>query len=328
MLAGLTADKLSGPPYRGYHYSNLAYGLLGAMLTRLTGAPWDELVGEQILAPLGMRRTTYSPAEPFARGYVVHPWQDTLREEPRLDAGAMAPAGQLWSTVSDLARWAAFLADPAATPGVLAEGTVAEMCTPVTISDLDSWTAGHGLGLELWRRGERVYVGHTGSMPGYNAVLAVHRPSRTGVVAYSNAYTTRGGGLARVGLDLLTEVLDAEPARTEPWRPGAANARRGAAAASRARSPAAGSGRCPRTSGGRDFSTLAMKTCSRESPISTRSSFKSWPARPTKGSPWRSSSAPGASPTNIRSASALPAPKTALVRVSCSGHFVHLWTSL
>jgi CubicO group peptidase (beta-lactamase class C family) len=222
LLADLTADKLSGPPYRGYHYSNLAYGLLGAMLTRLTGTPWAELVGEQILAPLGMRRTTYSPAEPFARGYVVHPWQDTLREEPRLDAGAMAAAGQLWSTVADLARWAAFLADPAGTPGVLAEGTVAEMCTPVAISDLDSWTAGHGLGLELWRRGERVYVGHTGSMPGYNAVLAVHRPTRTGVVAYANAYTTRGGGLARVGLDLLTEVLDAEPARTEPWRPGAA----------------------------------------------------------------------------------------------------------
>lgn len=222
LLAGLTADKLSGPPYRGYHYSNLAYGLLGATLTRLTGTPWVKLVGEQILAPLGMRRTTYAPAEPFARGYVVHPWQGTLREEPRLDAGAMAPAGQLWSTASDLARWAAFLADPAATPGVLAADTVAEMCTPVAISDLDSWTSGHGLGLELWRRGERVYVGHTGSMPGYNAVLVVHRPSRTGVVAFTNAYTTRGGGLATVGLDLLTEVLDAEPPRVEPWRPGAA----------------------------------------------------------------------------------------------------------
>ena len=48
--------------------------------------------------------------------------------------------------------------------------------------------------------------------------------------------------------------------------------------------------------------------------------LSSWPARPTNGSPWRSSSAPGASPTNIRSASALPAPKTAFVLVSCSGH--------
>ena len=56
-----------------------------------------------------------------------------------------------------------------------------------------------------------------------------------------------------------------------------------------------------------------MKTSSRVIPISPRSSERSWPARPTNGRPWRSSSAPGASPTNIRSASALPAPKTVLV---------------
>ena len=58
-------------------------------------------------------------------------------------------------------------------------------------------------------------------------------------------------------------------------------------------------------------------------PIPSSSSVSSAPARPTNGSPWRSSSAPGASPTNISSASALPLPKTTLVRVSASGHFVH-----
>ncbi len=67
-----------------------------------------------------------------------------------------------------------------------------------------------------------------------------------------------------------------------------------------------------------------MKTFSRVSPISSSSWFSSWPARPTKGSPWRSSSAPGASPTNISSASALPAPKTVLARVSCRGHLVQV----
>ena len=45
----------------------------------------------------------------------------------------------------------------------------------------------------------------------------------------------------------------------------------------------------------------------------------SWPARPTNGSPWMSSSAPGASPTNIRSAFGLPTPKTTCLRPSvCS----------
>jgi CubicO group peptidase (beta-lactamase class C family) len=222
-LEALTPEKVAYPPYRAYHYSNLAYGLLGAVLTRLTGERWRDLVGSRILEPLGMTRTTYHAAEPFARGYVVHPWHGTLREEPRHDAGAMAPAGQLWSTPSDLARWAAFLTDtPSTGPApVLAPATVAEMCAPAVISDLDSWTAGHGLGVQLWRRGERVYVGHTGSMPGYLAILAVHRPSRTGVVAFANAYTLHGGGIGEVGREVLTAVLDREPARHAPWRPGA-----------------------------------------------------------------------------------------------------------
>jgi CubicO group peptidase (beta-lactamase class C family) len=218
-LEALTPDKVAYPPYRGYHYSNLAYGLLGAVLTRLTGESWRDLVTARILDPLSMSRTTYHAAEPFARGYVVHPWHGTLREEPRHDAGAMAPAGQLWSTASDLIRWAAFLADPQ--PPVLAPATVAEMCAPAVISDLESWTAGHGLGMQLWRHGERVYVGHTGSMPGYLAALAVHRPSRTGVVAFANAYTLHGGGIGGLGRDVLGAVLDREPTRPVPWRPGA-----------------------------------------------------------------------------------------------------------
>jgi hypothetical protein len=122
--------------------------------------------------------------------------------------------------VEDLARWAAFLADPR--PDLLAPATMAEMCTPVAMSDLDSWRSGHGLGWELWRRGDRVFAGHTGSMPGYLAVLAAHRPSRTGVVAFADAYTLHGTTIGALGLDILTGVLDREPGRARPWRAQAA----------------------------------------------------------------------------------------------------------
>jgi CubicO group peptidase (beta-lactamase class C family) len=220
LLAGLTPEKLARPPHRAYHYSNLAYGLLGALLERTTGQPWWALLRTRLLDPLDMSRTTYQAEEPFARGYVVHPWHDTLREEPRTDTGAMAPAGQVWSTAADLAKWAAFLADPA--PAVLAPETLTEMCAPVVISDLDSWNSGHGLGLELYRVGDRVYVGHGGSMPGYVAILAVYRPARTGVIAFANAYGFRAGSIGALGEQLLTTVLDAEPAPIRPWRPAGA----------------------------------------------------------------------------------------------------------
>lgn len=222
LLAGLTPDKLAHPPHRTYHYSNLAYGLLGAVTERITGQRWWDLLRGRLLQPLGMDRTSYGPVEPFARGYVVHPWHGTVREEPRTDTGAMAPAGQLWSTVTDLAGWAAFLADPA--PAVLAPATLTEMCAPVVMSDLDSWTAGHGLGLELFRFGERVFVGHGGSMPGYVAALGVHRPSRTGVVAFANAYGLRNGSIGAVATEAMLAVLEQDPAAPPgPWRPAAAS---------------------------------------------------------------------------------------------------------
>ncbi|HEX5204438.1 serine hydrolase domain-containing protein [Paractinoplanes rhizophilus] len=217
LLADLGYDKLSGPPFRRYRYSNLAYGLLGAVLARVTGESWATLAAKRVLDPLGMKRTTYAPMEPFARGYVVHALDGSLHEEPRLDSGAMAPAGQLWSTVTDMAKWAAFLTDPA--PTVLPRETVDEMCAPVVISDLESWTGGYGLGLQLFRSGERVFVGHGGSMPGYVAHLAVHRRTRLGVVAFANSYGLRNTHIRDVALMALNAALDGEPETPQPWQP-------------------------------------------------------------------------------------------------------------
>ncbi|BCY06812.1 serine hydrolase [Actinoplanes sp. L3-i22] len=219
LLGGLTYEKLTGPPFRRFRYSNLAYGLLGAVLSRVTGQSWAELVTKRVLDPLGMKRTSYLPIEPYARGYVVHALGGAPHEEPRPDAGAMAPAGQLWSTVTDMAKWAGFLADPA--PGVLARETVDEMCNPVTIADLESWTEGHALGPQLFRVGERVYIGHGGSMPGYVAHFAVHRRSRLGVVLFANAYGLAGPeNIKHLSLRTLTTVLDSEPAApVAAWQP-------------------------------------------------------------------------------------------------------------
>ena len=217
LIARVSRAKLAFGRYEQFHYSNLAYGLLGGIVARLTVATWWDVVSARLLAPLGMARTSYHPTEPYARGYVVHPWDGTLREEPREDAGAMAPAGQLWSTVDDLATLAAALGG--FHPAVLAPSTVDEMARPVVIADPDSWTNGYGLGLQLWRSGNRVYIGHTGSMPGYLAVVVVHRPSGTAVVAFASTYTLPATGIGRLGLTILDAVLDAQPVRPAPPTP-------------------------------------------------------------------------------------------------------------
>jgi CubicO group peptidase (beta-lactamase class C family) len=225
LIARLHDGKVAFGPFDRYHYSNLGYGLLGGVIAKVTGETWYDAVSQRILRPLGMSRTTHGPQEPFARGYVAHPWHGTLHEEPRHDSAAMAPAGQLWSTAVDLARWAAVLASaPSPVAAQPAAGLdlpfIGEMAAPVIISDPQAWTAGYGLGVQLFRRGERVFVGHTGSMPGYLAILLAHRPTRTAVVAFTNTYTLVGHTIGGAGLAILEAVLDNEPTPAPaPWRP-------------------------------------------------------------------------------------------------------------
>ncbi|MEK8110174.1 serine hydrolase domain-containing protein [Micromonospora sp. M12] len=188
LLAGLTADKIAYPPHHTYHYSNLAYGLLGGMLERLGGKPWTDLLDERILTPLGLGRTTYAATEPYARGYVVHPGTTRCARNPyrhRRDGPGRA-------TLVDH-RGPGSLGRLPRRPRPVGAGRrdTDRDVLPVVISDREAWTHGHGLGLELFREGNRVYVGHGGSMPGYGASLAVHRPSRTAVVGLVNAYTLR-----------------------------------------------------------------------------------------------------------------------------------------
>ena len=157
-----------------------------------------------------MTRTTTRPSGRAAQGLAVHPFADVLLPEPEHDAGAMAPAGQLWTTVQDLARWAP---SPAATPaGVLSPDTLAEMYEPHTVNDNPGqpWTTAHGLGWQVWNVDGTRYAGHGGSMPGFLAGLRVDVECGDGVVVLTN--TTSGMG--PIAPELLTAFVEREPRTT------------------------------------------------------------------------------------------------------------------
>lgn len=217
LRAGIDAHDVRLPARRVHHYSNLGYALLGQVVERLRGMSWVDALNRHVLAPLDLRDTGHLPRPPYAPGLRVHPFADTVTPEPVPDTLAMAPGGQLWSTPADLCRWGGFLADPVA--DVLAPDTVEEMCAPAVLTDLDAWTRGYGLGLELFRRGDRVLVGHGGSMPGFIAGLAVNRRARVSAAICTNAWwSTDGAGLAG---DLVTAVLDGDPVLPPAWIPSA-----------------------------------------------------------------------------------------------------------
>ncbi|MFE0640516.1 serine hydrolase domain-containing protein [Streptomyces sp. NPDC058877] len=214
------ADVLGEHPFlqtpgRRHHYSNPGYTLLGSLVEAVRGVTWEEALRREVLEPLGMSRTTLAPVAPHAGGWAVHPWADVMLPEPSEDLGLMAPAGQLWSTAADLARFAAFLA--AGDERVLAAESVAEMRAPASPAGEAEWEAGYGLGLQLLRKDGRTLVGHAGSLPGFLACLWVSVEGGLAGIALANA--TSGPLTAAVAADLVRIVAEAEPRMPEPWRP-------------------------------------------------------------------------------------------------------------
>lgn len=203
------------PAGRRHHYSNPGYTLLGSLVEALRGEPWEEVLRQEILEPLGLKRTSTQPQAPHAGGWAVHPWADVMLPEPIEDLGLMAPAGQLWSTAGDLCRFAAFLA--AGDDRVLGAESVREMRTPSAPPEAGEWNGNYGLGLQIVRDADRTLIGHSGSLPGFLAGLWVSVEDGVAAVALANA--TSGPPTATVAADLVRIVADAEPRIPEPWRP-------------------------------------------------------------------------------------------------------------
>jgi hypothetical protein len=86
-----------------------------------------------------------------------------------------------------------------------------------TMVDHAGWTLAWGTGLELYRRGEHVFVGHGGAMPGHLAGLVVERKTGTGAVVLTN--TGAGAAPDTLALDLAVAAIEGLPAAPEAWRP-------------------------------------------------------------------------------------------------------------
>jgi CubicO group peptidase (beta-lactamase class C family) len=214
----LTDLELAGPDVflgaaRRFHYSNLGFGLLGELVEVHRGRPWEDVVRDEVLAPLGMTRTTPRPTGAAARGSAVHPWADVVLPEPEHHAGVMAAAGQLWATLADLGRFAAFLLGD--TGDVLSPATLEEMTVPAGVDpSAPGWSA-YGLGLQVVRADGQTLVGHGGSMPGFLAGVFVDRTEQSGAVMLANTTS----GLDQLVPGLLADLRAAEPRVVAAWTP-------------------------------------------------------------------------------------------------------------
>lgn len=182
LLAGPPPVHAESVPGSRFAYSGLGYAVLQQYLTDATGRPFDVLARDTVFAPLGMHDTTFAMAlEPAlanraARGHALDgtPVPGGWRRYPEL-----AAAG-LWSTPSDLARFA--IALQAAAQGqrgaLLSQTQARALLTPVQND--------YGLGFELDHQGPHAVFHHSGSNEGYKALLYAYTHTGQGVVILTN----------------------------------------------------------------------------------------------------------------------------------------------
>jgi CubicO group peptidase (beta-lactamase class C family) len=231
VIAALPSTEVVIPADSQWKYSNLAFGLLGEVVERLSGVPYVEYMRANILGPLGFEATAFEradlPGDQLYTGYDAvipsDPSRQQLRRADYRHLNAVTSAGQLHSSVAELGCWISFQfredAGERSGSQVLSGRTLSEMHRPQYASA--DWSSGQCLAWAVERAGDRVYHGHGGGIHGFASQITYNIPSRTGVILLTNAWPVAGVyGLGPQVMEvLLTGSAPAPVAAREPDLP-------------------------------------------------------------------------------------------------------------
>lgn len=183
--------ELLGPPGTEFSYCNEAYGLLGAVIERVSGKKYEAYVQEHILQPLGMDRSVFYVEElgeddnstmlytPRVKDGV----REALRAPGWWDSPSMLAAGFLKSTARDMLRYADVYRTGGASGDVrvISEESASQMTAPHIKTDLVR-SYGYGLGVQSFHE-KYTLIQHTGGLKGITSVMfIIPEAGLTGVV--------------------------------------------------------------------------------------------------------------------------------------------------
>ena len=230
-IASLNGTPQIYAPETRVKYSNAGIAVVGYTLEVTQGEPFADYVKRAVLAPIGMDNSAFTP-EPdivvdLARAYmwgIDRPDYDA----PTFELG-MAPAGSMYSTVLDLARFIEVMFRHGELEGAVdGDGAADRLLTAETLEAMwqpqfaDPGAAtGFGLGFSVQERfGERL-LGHGGAIYGFSTQLAFLPGSRLGVVVVSavDVTNTVTGRVADAALELMLAARGGEPLPTAPTHP-------------------------------------------------------------------------------------------------------------
>ncbi len=221
----------STPPDTAYEYSNYGFGLLGRIVAKASGKPYDEYLQKEILDPLGMKASTLHPsripASVAAVGY--RKTGDIYSVEPSLPHGAFGAMGGLAVSAKDLGKYvayqlAAFPPRDGTDSGPVRRSSQREMQHPwrpaglrATGSPLTVRTSAYGYGLNISRTCNIAQiVGHGGGLPGFGSYMMWLPEYGIGFIGMTNLTYTAPTAAMEQAIEVLSKTGALEPRELPP----------------------------------------------------------------------------------------------------------------
>lgn len=217
-------------PRTAFEYSNTGYAILGRIVSNVSGQPYQDYIRSRIMAPLGMRSTTYDIfASPLPRRAIGYRFEDgKWTREPDMKDGEYGAMGGVETSANDYWRWVAFLLSAwpprdEAEAGPVKRATVREIVTGGNFVGASERSAAaspipcrlafaYGMG---WRVVEDCQLGrvvtHSGGYPGYGSNVALLPDKNLGIFVFSNRTYGPTGTAMTAALLELQKSLDLQP---------------------------------------------------------------------------------------------------------------------
>lgn len=196
-------------PGERFSYSNPDYAILGYLIEKYSGKPWNEYIKEKLLLPLGMNQTNFdlriTQNGKYATAYKL---ENNINREIPFHAMYDGASGSLNSTSEDMAKFVQFFLNDWKINGIpwLPVSVLNDMETGrSSLAAENGMTNCYGMGNSPTAFDAKViFHGHNGGFPGFLSKFAYNRELGIGY-AVCNNNETDNSEIVKILTDFLTQ---------------------------------------------------------------------------------------------------------------------------
>jgi CubicO group peptidase (beta-lactamase class C family) len=188
MLAIFRGFKPDFEPGTKWNYSNTGYSMLGYIIEKVTGKPYERVMRERILQPLGMDQSGFDftnlKAEAKSKGYYSLS-EGTAVPAPTVDSTIAYAAGALYTTTRDLLKWERAIYSNK----ILPAASWQKIFTPYKNNYGYGWSVGKVFGKD--------FMAHGGGIHGFSSFIMRVPEDELVVIVLDNSSGSSSGIIAR-----------------------------------------------------------------------------------------------------------------------------------